>query len=616
MREFGFAKTAKEATEQLSDKHRQWLQSYTDGVNQYMESNSLPFEFGLVGFSPPKWTIADSMISALVMVTIGLSDTQLGAQKMIIEAILSDKVSISNLQAIFAPHLDHLDSAKVELLKRVEVRPTTLPADIKFGGLIPTTGQAGSNAWVVSGKKSASGRPIQSNDPHLELARLPSIWHQIMLTFPSPESGKKQSIFGIAMPGLPIITMGRNRDLAFGFTYGFADQFDYFIDQVKGGKYRVDNNDVDGILSKEWHPLKERREVIHRKSGEDIVVYFYETRNGVVETKETIYEPTQLNGMFLSRASALRVKPIAEDMLSMLELSLQSSVDKAMPFAQRTPASTNWLLSDVHGNIGFQQGGHVPRRSTPKSALLPMEGWVNDNVWQEGLLEPEHYVSVLVGNHHHPHPHPHRHRLAHLHPQNPPEGILASANGDVEDLLNLGSDKDRQRRNKLPLTIGLSMGPLREERIVSLLKSVPKLSVEDMKRFQNDIRYPDSLRVAYLNIVEHVLEDRRTTSPAAAALHDWDGNTDVDSQGMLVFEAYRHAVLELVFGGHIFGREAWDHIFSKTNIIENFGYRFDRQLLDDNNDGYDSRRIDVFTNPLEKQQLCEQALHSVLVWTH
>lgn len=47
----------------------------------------------------------------------------------------------------------------------------------------------GSNAWVVSGKHTASGKPLLSNDPHLEV-RIPSIWHLSHISY-YDEKGNK-----------------------------------------------------------------------------------------------------------------------------------------------------------------------------------------------------------------------------------------------------------------------------------------------------------------------------------------------------------------------------------------------------------------------------------------
>ena len=39
---------------------------------------------------------------------------------------------------------------------------------------------------------------------------------------------------GVTLPGLPSLWMGRTKHLAFGFTYGFADLVDYFIEGTAG----------------------------------------------------------------------------------------------------------------------------------------------------------------------------------------------------------------------------------------------------------------------------------------------------------------------------------------------------------------------------------------------
>ncbi len=60
----------------------------------------------------------------------------------------------------------------------------------KVNYLFPTIPdeQPGSNAWVVSGAYSATGRPLLSNDTHLEYS-IPGIWYAAHLEAPRSERG-------------------------------------------------------------------------------------------------------------------------------------------------------------------------------------------------------------------------------------------------------------------------------------------------------------------------------------------------------------------------------------------------------------------------------------------
>src|SRR3989304_287034 len=74
-------------------------------------------------------------------------------------------------------------------------------------------GRGLSNNWAVNGKKSATGKPLLANDPHLPL-QMPSIFWECHLD--SPEL----KVTGAALPATPGIVIGHNDRVAWGITAG------------------------------------------------------------------------------------------------------------------------------------------------------------------------------------------------------------------------------------------------------------------------------------------------------------------------------------------------------------------------------------------------------------
>lgn len=110
-------------------------------------------------------------------------------------------------------------------------------------------GIKGSNAWVIHGNHTATGKPLLANDPHLE-TMIPSVWYQAELIW--NENGKKQQIKGATMPGLPFVMIGRNDYMAWGITNNIIDNSDYYVEvlNLKNSTYLYDN---------EWLPLEESK---------------------------------------------------------------------------------------------------------------------------------------------------------------------------------------------------------------------------------------------------------------------------------------------------------------------------------------------------------------------
>src|SRR6266511_2380661 len=82
-----------------------------------------------------------------------------------------------------------------------------------------------SNNWVVAGRRSATGRPLLANDPHL-FAQLPSIWYEIHLSAPGID------VRGVALPFSPGVIIGHNDRIAWGITNLGGDTQDLYLERL------------------------------------------------------------------------------------------------------------------------------------------------------------------------------------------------------------------------------------------------------------------------------------------------------------------------------------------------------------------------------------------------
>ncbi|MGH9645976.1 MAG: penicillin acylase family protein, partial [Bryobacteraceae bacterium] len=146
----------------LTPEARAIVAAYARGVNYWLENHRhrLPPEFAMLGYDPRPWRMEDSLLVALEM---GRTLTSTWREKM-------NKLHM----------LRGGDEAKVDFL---------YPRG--GGGAV----QPGSNAWVISGAHSTTGRPILANDPHLQWA-IPSEWHLVQLRAPDLD------VAGASLPGV------------------------------------------------------------------------------------------------------------------------------------------------------------------------------------------------------------------------------------------------------------------------------------------------------------------------------------------------------------------------------------------------------------------------------
>lgn len=106
-----------------------------------------------------------------------------------------------------------------EYLARAERTPLIAQA-------LNRSGDRGSNAWVISGRHTASGRPILASDPHLGL-ETPAVFHPIDLR------GAGFDVRGDSLPGTPYVILGQNRHIAYAATQHLMDVTDTYVEQIR-----------------------------------------------------------------------------------------------------------------------------------------------------------------------------------------------------------------------------------------------------------------------------------------------------------------------------------------------------------------------------------------------
>ncbi|HET7503698.1 MAG TPA: penicillin acylase family protein [Kofleriaceae bacterium] len=95
--------------------------------------------------------------------------------------------------------------------------------------LLPADGSVGSNNWVVSADKSATGFPMVANDPHLSL-QYPPLFHLATLT--SSDSTENLDLTGGTFPGIPGALVGRGAHVAWGVTVVGYDVTDIYLESL------------------------------------------------------------------------------------------------------------------------------------------------------------------------------------------------------------------------------------------------------------------------------------------------------------------------------------------------------------------------------------------------
>jgi penicillin G amidase len=551
----------------LPADQKHWFEVYARGVNASIaaQHDHLPIEFRLLGYQPAAWTPRDSILIEISMyqdLTNGFPE-KLGHEALAAQLppdLIADLYPTGSwrdhppsqpIPDVTAPQPEipdvPLDESQTKL-RRPNVGRMSATGLLALNQTLALfhrpcdTCVAGSNGWAVSGARTASGKPLLSNDMHLALS-VPGLWYEADLQADTP-APIAFHVAGVTLPGAPFVIAGHNQHVAWGFTNLGADVQDLFIEHIRGTPDGGAEYQTAGGM---WRAIRYQREVIHVRGGADVTLDVPLTHHGDMDTpivtsvypnerrtlslQWTIYDPANLTAPFLAVDSAA-------DWPSMLS---------ALSTWGGPP--TNLMYADDQGHIGYHAVGRIPVR-----------GDVNN----PGPLSP---VPVDVAA-----PDAASHEWAGYIPFNelpqaldPADGVLATANARVT--------LDGYR---YPITLNW-MAPYRTERIYKVLEASPalasddfepgklplavpgsatgprgtlapihKLTPSDMLALQNDVfselDQVIAQRLAYS--IDHAggaLKDDKQLHQAADILRKWNGNVDANAAAPAIVNVSRTA---------------------------------------------------------------------------
>jgi penicillin G amidase len=462
------------------------LEAFTAGINAYIATHleALPPEFKIAGFAPEPWKPEDclSRMAAFHMTSNATDElyhaqlvAELGPERAAEFLALDPPVKLESLAGV------NYSGLSAELLKDIVSSDTR----IEF----PAKTSEGSNNWTISGKLTATGKPMLANDPHRAIT-LPSLRYIVHLVAPPVGGQKGWDVIGAGEPALPGVAIGHNRNIAWGLTIFAADQQDLYLEQL---------NAKDPLLYKRengWERMRVEREQFKVKGREPVVMELKFTRHGPV-----VWEDPRSH-----RALTLRwvgAESGTGGYLASLALDRAENWNEFLAAMQRWKLPPeNFVYADVQGNIGEQSAGLAPKRRW--TGLLPMPG-DRKYEWQ-GFVALEDLP----------------------HSFNPSAGFVATANHKMIPPAD-------------PHPVGFEWAPRyrfqRIHQVLSEASNAHKLGLPEMQALHNDV----------LSLpAQELLGLLATTKPKTAEpkmLLAWDGRLDRDSAAAALYEVWVRKLL-------------------------------------------------------------------------
>jgi penicillin amidase len=546
------------------------LQVYADGVNASIAQQSahLPIEFHILGYTPSPWTPRDSLLVQLAMFEDLTNNypAKLAHEAMVAQLMQSGAADLIPDLYPASSWRDHPPASAVPDLTIPGPPIEQVPLDESQSRLVLPNLQhqtpdncsscfPGSNNWVVSGAHTASGKPLLSNDMHLTHT-LPGIWYEADLEAHIPNSPEPLHVAGVTIPGLPLIVVGHNNHIAWGFTNLGADVQDIYIETTRGSGSSEEFQSPDGS----WHPILHLPETIKVKHARDVTMDLLATQHGNSITP--LLNP--LLGKDERRPLALRWTIYDPTISKLPVVDIATAHDWATflaAFAQFPGPAQNVVYADDQGHIGYQATGKIPLRgpAAPSTAVnagelaqIPSDlaAAPNANANPTSVLTTPSEISQsgLQGT---PNPTPARlsgplsavpivpspaHEWSGYIPfdqlpqvYDPPSGVIATANARITP-------------DGYPYPVTLDWGSsYRTERILHLLMHRTSLTPADMLAIQTDV-YSDFDHVLAQRLAYAIDHTTRTFKPseakqlrqAADLLRTWNGRVNIDSSAAAI----------------------------------------------------------------------------------
>ncbi|MDL5047628.1 penicillin acylase family protein [Oscillatoria amoena NRMC-F 0135] len=496
------------------------IRAFTEGVNAYIKETEhdpqlLPLEFEWLGIKPGYWTpevvisrhqglvgnVTDELDIARAVALLGeekvkeLRVFEPGEPDLTFDPAIDTSGLFENILELYTTYRRPVSFKPEDLMAYANPSTTTYNflAQTDEQALLELTNSAqhviGSNNWVVSGKKSASGYPLLANDPHRALA-VPSLRYMVHL------HASGWNVIGGGEPTIPGISIGHNEHGAWGLTVFEIDSEDlmvYDLDPKNQNRYRYHGA---------WEEMKTIPDTIRVKGAADVYVNHPYTRHGPVT-----FIDTKRNKAYAVRCAWL--EPGGAPYLASLRMDVAKTWEafrEACTFSHLP--GENMIWADRQGNIGWQVVGIAPVRKN-WNGLLPVPG--------DGRYEWDGYLPIK--------------QLPNTF--NPEKGFWATAN---ENLVS-GNYPHRD-------AVGWEWADSsRANRVNEVLASKEKFTVADMKKLQVDyLSLPARNLVPYLQPLE--FENPTVDSLRNLLLH-WDYVLSPTSVEAAVYVAWEREIIRM-----------------------------------------------------------------------
>jgi penicillin amidase len=198
------------------------LQAYLDGVNQYQDSRPAPIEFDIIGIPKRPFTAEDTAsVAGYLAYSFAAAFRTEPILTYVRDQLGADYLNIFDLD--WHPEGVTRSAALADSDWRALNQIARISHEALQAAGLPQ--YEGSNAWVIDGSRTQSGKPLLAGDPHISFA-VPSVWYEAQLTTPDYQ------LYGHHQALNPFAMLGHNEQMGWSLTMFQNDDLDLIAEKI------------------------------------------------------------------------------------------------------------------------------------------------------------------------------------------------------------------------------------------------------------------------------------------------------------------------------------------------------------------------------------------------
>ncbi|WP_339489791.1 penicillin acylase family protein [Pseudomonas sp. EL_65y_Pfl2_R95] len=330
------------------------LAAYLDGINQYQANNPAPIEFDLLGINKRPFTVADTIsVAGYMAYSFAAAFRTEPVLSYVRDQLGADYLKVFDLdwhpQGVMQQGLagnDWKDLNSIARLSNEALAEAGLP---QFEG---------SNAWAVSGSRTASGKPLLAGDPHIRFS-VPAVWYEAQLSYPGFD------LYGHHQALNPVASLGHNKDFAWSITMFQNDDLDLIAEKVNP------ENPNQVWYHGQWVDLQTRTETIQVKDAEPVTLTLRHSPHGPI-INDALGESAGKTPIAMWWAFLETDNPILE---GFYQLNRADTLEKARNASEKIESpGLNIIWANAKGDIGWWAAAKLPKRPAGVNPSFILDG--------------------------------------------------------------------------------------------------------------------------------------------------------------------------------------------------------------------------------------------------